>query len=96
MVRGDAEFLLNPNRRDGHSVIVDGRSLSLADVTAVARFGTPVELSASNDMRDAISSSRRVIEDKVRETKSVYGVSTGFGGSGEIFSRSASAYVYRS
>jgi phenylalanine ammonia-lyase len=68
--------------RDGHAVVIDGRSLSLADVTAVARFGASVELTAAEDVRAAIASSRSVIEDKVRQSKSVYGVSTGFGGSG--------------
>jgi phenylalanine ammonia-lyase len=65
-------------------VIVDGRSLSVAEVTAVARYGASVELSTDGDVREAIASSRRVIEGKVRDAKSVYGVSTGFGGSGEI------------
>jgi phenylalanine ammonia-lyase len=55
----------------------------VAEVAAVARYGAAVELGDSPELRDAITSSRAVIEDKVREVKSVYGVSTGFGGSGK-------------
>jgi phenylalanine ammonia-lyase len=51
-------------------------------VVAVARYGAAASLSNSTSVRDAVLSSRRAIEKKVEGSKSVYGVSTGFGGSG--------------
>jgi phenylalanine ammonia-lyase len=67
---------------------VDGKSLSIAEVAAVARHGASVSLTSSRSVRDAVASSRHVIESKMEEGKSVYGVSTGFGGSGELLSSS--------
>ena len=50
---------------------------------AVARHYTPITLDDSLDITERIVASRKVIVDKVQASKSVYGVSTGFGGSGE-------------
>jgi phenylalanine ammonia-lyase len=42
-------------------------------------------LKDSPTIKDRIAKSRSVIVDKVEGNKSVYGVSTGFGGSGMLF-----------
>lgn len=64
-------------------VTIDGHSLSIPAVAATARFGATVDLDTSEETKDRVLQSRLVIVDKVRAQKSVYGVSTGFGGSGK-------------
>lgn len=64
-------------RHDG-TVRIDGRSLSLASVRAVARGG-PVEPALGRDVRDRMETSRAAVEEVVRGDEPVYGVNTGFG-----------------
>jgi histidine ammonia-lyase len=59
------------------SIVIDGASLTPADVAAVARRDAPVELAAH--ARDAVRESRRRVEDIVDAGDPVYGVTTGFG-----------------
>ena len=70
-------------RRHGQPIVVDGETLSIPAVAAVARYGASVVLDDSVDIQTRVLKSRQVIVDKVNSQKSVYGVSTGFGGSGE-------------
>lgn len=58
-------------------VSVDGRSLAIADVVAVARNGTPVLL--SDDARARIVESSSHVDDLLQRERPVYGVTTGFG-----------------
>lgn len=58
-------------------VTVDGRSLSVADVEAVARGRAAVVLDAAARERMAIT--RRVVEDILESGAVVYGINTGFG-----------------
>lgn len=64
--------------------MVDGHTLSIPAVSAAARFAAPVALTDSPAIREHALNSRRVIEDKVASQRSVYGVSTGFGGTGML------------
>src|SRR5881409_3172730 len=59
------------------AVTLDGKSLSIADVVAVARHGIPVALDpqALNDVQQ----SRRAIEAAIERGQTMYGVNTGFG-----------------
>lgn len=59
------------------SVILDGNSLTIEDVVAVARFFVPVALSA--ETYGQIDHSRELVEDILKEGRTVYGISTGFG-----------------
>jgi histidine ammonia-lyase len=59
------------------TVIAGTGPLSFADVTAVARGGAPVALSAEAEA--AIAAGRKVIDDLAHDTAPHYGVSTGFG-----------------
>lgn len=63
-------------------MVVDGHTLSIPAVAATARFGAAVALDERPETRERVLQSRRVIVDKVNSQRSVYGVSTGFGGSG--------------
>ena len=58
-------------------VLLDGRSLSIADVVAVARNSQKVELDP--DAQRRIGSSRAVVEQILRDGALVYGINTGFG-----------------
>ena len=64
-------------------MVVDGHTLSIPAVAATARFGAPVTLDTSDEIKERVLKSREAIVEKVNSHKSVYGVSTGFGGSGE-------------
>src|SRR5713226_7144691 len=59
------------------TITIDGRSLSIADVVAVAREGAPVAIAAGS--LSAVQASRATIEAAVARGDSVYGVNTGFG-----------------
>ncbi len=56
---------------------LDGRTLALDDLTAVARRAVRVTLAPS--ARKGMAASRRVVDRAVREGARVYGVTTGFG-----------------
>lgn len=58
-------------------VSLDGRSLSIADVVAVARHGARVVVSPES--RDAVLRSRAGVEAAVARGDTIYGVNTGFG-----------------
>jgi len=61
---------------------LDGQSLTVAGVIAAARYGTSVALDQSPEIRERMAKSRDVLVGKVQANKSVYGISTGLGGSG--------------
>lgn len=58
-------------------VSIDGRTLTIAQVRAVAEEGAPVTLHPSAGARMAVT--RRVVEEVVARNDVVYGVTTGFG-----------------
>lgn len=70
--------------RRGNSVVVDGHSLSIPALVAVARHNAQIVLDDSPEITAGIQKSRDVIVGKVEASQSVYGVSTGFGGSGKF------------
>src|SRR5216110_1763906 len=59
------------------SVTLDGRSLAIEDVVAVARRGVPVTIAPR--ALDAVRASRRTVEDAIARGATMYGVTTGFG-----------------
>lgn len=69
--------------KNGKPVVVDGHNLSIAAVTAAARYHSSVTLDESPSLKAKIARSRKVIVDKVDAGLSIYGVSTGFGGSAD-------------
>ena len=58
-------------------ITLDGRSLSIADVVAVARRHAPVALDPA--ALRAVLASRRAVEAAVASGQTIYGVNTGFG-----------------
>ncbi|KAJ4483808.1 L-Aspartase-like protein [Lentinula aciculospora] len=69
--------------RCGKIVTVDGKTLSIAAIVAASRHGTSVQLDQSPRIKERVDQSRKLIADKVDNGISVYGVSTGFGGSAD-------------
>src|SRR5881628_2834953 len=59
------------------SVVLDGRSLSIEDVIAVARDGAAVAIAPR--ALDAVRASRRTVERAIAGGQTIYGVNTGFG-----------------
>jgi len=87
-------YVANALSRDGKEAVkVDGQTLSIAAVTATARYNAAVELDGSPHIKDRVAKSRAVISQKVESGASVYGLSTGFGGSGS--SRRAFSSCFR-
>jgi histidine ammonia-lyase len=64
------------------AVGIDGQSLTLADVSAVAREGARVQL--SDEAREHMLRTRRIVEDAAGSAAAVYGVNTGFGKLSEV------------
>ncbi|KAF9481550.1 phenylalanine ammonia-lyase [Pholiota conissans] len=64
-------------------VNVDGHNLTTAAVVAAARYSAAVKLDETFAVRDRVDKSRQVVVDKVDTGASIYGVSTGFGGSAD-------------
>src|SRR5216117_4221751 len=58
-------------------VTLDGRSLSIQDVVAVARHGASVSIAPR--ALDAVRASRRTVEAAIAGGQTIYGVNTGFG-----------------
>ncbi|RDB24836.1 Phenylalanine ammonia-lyase [Hypsizygus marmoreus] len=69
--------------KNGQPVIVDGQHLSIAAVTAASRYNATVNLDKSPSVATRMEKSRDVITTKIAAGTSVYGVSTGFGGSAD-------------
>jgi histidine ammonia-lyase len=58
-------------------LLIDGKSLSLADLERVADGDSDVRLSDSS--RACMQKSRQIVEDMIQAGKTIYGVNTGFG-----------------
>lgn len=69
--------------KNGKPVVLDGQSLTVAGVVAVARYGASVALNEAPEIRERMAKSHSVLVDKVQSNKSVYGISTGLGGSAD-------------
>ena len=59
------------------TIAINGENLTIDDVIQVSRFGQKVEL--SDDAIEKVKKSRKVIEDAIKDGRTVYGVNTGFG-----------------
>lgn len=58
-------------------VIIDGSSLTLEDYINVCRNGYKIKL--SNDAKEKVKNSRQIVENIVSNSKTIYGITTGFG-----------------
>nr|WJQ78187.1 phenylalanine ammonia-lyase [Panus rudis] len=69
--------------RSGKVIKIDGHTLTVPAVAAAARFGAQASLDDSSELKEKVLKSRQVVVDKVNGNISIYGVSTGFGGSAD-------------
>ncbi|KAJ7039064.1 phenylalanine ammonia-lyase [Mycena alexandri] len=80
-----ANFLASFKELEGYKagkpVVLDGETLSIAAVTATSRYNASVQLDGSPLIKNRVQRSREIIQKKVEEKFSIYGVSTGYGGS---------------
>lgn len=74
------------------AVTLDGRSLTAADVVAVARDGAPVELAP--EALEAMSRSRRALERAVARGGRIYGVSTAAGALQRVSLEGSDAHAF--
>jgi len=60
-------------------IILDGLSLTIDQVAAVAHKKNDVQVSIKNENKKKLISSRKIVEDIVKSGKVIYGINTGFG-----------------
>ncbi len=63
-------------------IVLDGESLRLEDLPPIGEGGAEIRL--SDDARERVEASRALVEQLLREEKTVYGVTTGFGVFSEV------------
>src|SRR5919108_1821965 len=71
---------MNDESRTSQKIEISGDQLTIPDVATVARDKHPVRLSGQPAVRQKISASREVLEEKIRRGEIIYGVNTGLGG----------------
>ena len=69
---------------DNGTVVLDGKSLTIADITRVARYGAKVRLTRDEEILGRVESSCDYILAAVEGGKPIYGVTTGFGGMAHV------------
>lgn len=70
------------NANDIDTVVLDGETLGLAQVVAVARHRARVTL--GEGARDRVACSRAVVDRLIRDRAKVYGLTTGFGSKRDV------------
>lgn len=66
------------------TITLDGKSLTLGDIDAVARAGAPVAISSDEAVLSRVRRSREVIVGAVERGEEIYGVTTLFGGMADV------------
>jgi phenylalanine ammonia-lyase len=69
--------------KNGEPVLINGYTLSVPAVAAVARCNASVTLDDSPATREKVEKGRNFIDHKLNAGQSIYGLSTGFGGSAD-------------
>ncbi|KAF2667487.1 phenylalanine ammonia-lyase [Microthyrium microscopicum] len=67
-------------------VLLDGKSLNQAELTAVARYGATCRLNETPKVVNNVQKSLETFHHELCSGKSIYGVNTGFGGSADLTS----------
>lgn len=73
-----------PSRSPSHPLILNGATLSVADVHSVAARSREVELTGDPAVLDRMEAGVSVVRSAVEEGRLIYGVTTGFGGMGDV------------
>ncbi|GKZ28258.1 hypothetical protein AbraIFM66950_000070 [Aspergillus brasiliensis] len=64
-------------------IALDGQSLDISSVIAIARHGQYATITDRKDILDTMQASVDILSDRIRRREVVYGVNTGFGGSAD-------------
>lgn len=64
-------------------IVIDGKNLSIPAVIAASRYGVHIKLDSSPAVQRRVKESVNVVKEKLTSGRSLYGISTGFGGSGK-------------
>ena len=67
-------------KADGDRVTIKGKNLTINEVVRVGRYGARVKLTDAKDITRRLKASHDYIIKAAKEGKSIYGVTTGFGG----------------
>jgi hypothetical protein len=70
-------------RTGNRPIVIDGKNLSIPAVIAASRYGVHIKLDSSLAIKTRVKKSVNVVKEKLASGKSLYGISTGFGGSGK-------------
>lgn len=65
------------------NILIDGKSLTPAQVVAVARENIPVHM--TDEAHDAVARARNYVDEKLRQGAVIYGLTTGFGKFADTF-----------
>ncbi|PCD32051.1 hypothetical protein FGRA07_09303 [Fusarium graminearum] len=71
-------------KKGKEKIILDGNSLDIASLVAVARYGIEPEISKDEDLARRINLSVDALAEYLSHKYVVYGVNTGFGGSADV------------
>ncbi|HET8562646.1 MAG TPA: aromatic amino acid ammonia-lyase [Candidatus Binatia bacterium] len=71
---------MNDETRSSQKIAISGSGLTIPQVAVVARDKNAVQLTEDRDVRQKISASRELLEEKLRLGEIIYGVNTGLGG----------------
>lgn len=71
-------------KKGKEKIILDGNSLDIASLVAVARYGIKPEISKDEDLARRINLSVDALAEYLSHKYVVYGVNTGFGGSADV------------
>lgn len=69
--------------RSGKAILVDGHNLTIPAVFIAARYSPHVTLPQDPCLQESVEYCRRFLLEKIAAGKSIYGISTGFGGSAD-------------
>ena len=85
--------LVPPSTHQDHAIVLDGHSLRIEDVAAIARDRQPVDLHP--DAISRINKCRDLLERKIRGHEIMYGVNTGIGELSEVVLSSEQVEQYQ-
>ncbi|KAM0445505.1 hypothetical protein ACHAQK_001715 [Fusarium lateritium] len=71
-------------KKGDNNIILDGNSLDIASLVAVARYGVKPEISKDEELARRIALSVDALAEYLSHKYVVYGVNTGFGGSADV------------
>ena len=76
-------------------IVINGKNLSTPAVIAASHYGIHIKLDNSLDVKRRVRKSINVVKETLASGKSLYGITTGFGGSGKVLVEWSLSTVHR-